>query len=40
VTKAHSYRTYDWPRATELVDRVLAGYDLAAEARSALEPVL
>jgi 4-hydroxyphenylacetate 3-monooxygenase len=29
VTKAHSYRTYDWPRATELVDRVLAGYDLS-----------
>ncbi len=32
VTKAHSYRTYDWSRATDLVDRVLAGYDLAPEA--------
>jgi len=40
VTKAHSYRTYDWSRATDLVDRVLAGYDLAAESRSTLEPVL
>jgi len=40
VTKAHSYRTYDWSRATELVDRVLAGYDLAAEVRSALATVL
>jgi 4-hydroxyphenylacetate 3-monooxygenase len=29
VTKAHSFRTYDWPRATEFVDRVLAGYDIA-----------
>ena len=28
VTKAHSFRTYDWARAAELVDRVLAGYDL------------
>ncbi len=35
VTKAHSFRTYDWSRATELVDRVLGGYDLAAESRSA-----
>jgi 4-hydroxyphenylacetate 3-monooxygenase len=28
VTKAHSFRTYDWPRATDFVDRVLAGYDI------------
>jgi 4-hydroxyphenylacetate 3-monooxygenase len=40
VTKAHSYRTYDWSRATDLVDRVLAGYDLAADVRSPLAPVL
>jgi 4-hydroxyphenylacetate 3-monooxygenase len=39
VTKAHSFRTYDWGRATDLVDRVLAGYDLAAEARAALATV-
>jgi 4-hydroxyphenylacetate 3-monooxygenase len=32
VTKAHSFRTYDWERATDLVDRVLAGYDLPAAA--------
>ncbi len=31
VTKAHSFRTYDWPRAADLVDRVLAGYDLDTE---------
>jgi len=36
VTKAHSYRTYDWARATDLVDRVLAGYDLAPDAQAAL----
>jgi 4-hydroxyphenylacetate 3-monooxygenase len=40
VTKAHSYRTYDWSRATDLVDRVLAGYDLAAEAPSSLATVI
>ena len=34
VTKAHSFRTYDWARATDLVDRVLAGYDLAEESRA------
>jgi 4-hydroxyphenylacetate 3-monooxygenase len=27
VTKGHSFRTYDWSRATGLVDRMLAGYD-------------
>ena len=36
VTKAHSYRTYDWSAAAELVDRVLAGYDLATDLRPAL----
>jgi 4-hydroxyphenylacetate 3-monooxygenase len=40
VTKAHSYRTYDWAAAAELVDRVLAGYDLAAETRSSLAAAL
>jgi 4-hydroxyphenylacetate 3-monooxygenase len=40
VTKAHSYRTYDWSRATDLVDRVLAGYDLAEESRPSLAAVL
>jgi 4-hydroxyphenylacetate 3-monooxygenase len=33
VTKAHSFRTYDWPRAADLVDRVLAGYDLDTESQ-------
>lgn len=32
VTKAHSFRTYDWERATGLVDALLAGYDLPAPA--------
>ena len=32
VTKAHSFRTYDWDRATRLVDAMLAGYDLPAPA--------
>lgn len=32
VTKAHSFRTYDWDRATGLVDAMLAGYDLPAPA--------
>jgi 4-hydroxyphenylacetate 3-monooxygenase len=40
VTKAHSYRTYDWSRSTDLVDRVLAGYDLAEESRTPLAAVL
>jgi 4-hydroxyphenylacetate 3-monooxygenase len=30
VTKAHSFRTYEWGRAAALVDRVLAGYDLGS----------
>jgi 4-hydroxyphenylacetate 3-monooxygenase len=28
VTKSHSYRTYDWGRATGMLDRLLASYDL------------
>jgi 4-hydroxyphenylacetate 3-monooxygenase len=28
VTRTHSYRTYDWGRATGLVDSVLDGYNL------------
>jgi 4-hydroxyphenylacetate 3-monooxygenase len=31
VTKAHSNRTYDWDRATRMVQRVLASYDLEEE---------
>ena len=37
VTKGHSYRTYDWSRATDMVDRMLAGYDLPLPS---LEPLL
>jgi 4-hydroxyphenylacetate 3-monooxygenase len=29
VTKGHSFRTYDWAKATGLLDRMLASYDLA-----------
>lgn len=32
VTRAHSFRTYDWEHATELVDRVLASYELEVTA--------
>ncbi len=31
VTKAHSYRTYDWPAAKELLDTMLASYDRSGE---------
>ena len=31
VTKGHSFRTYDWDAAVELVDHVLAGYDMNGE---------
>ena len=31
VTKAHSFRTYDWDRSTALVDRLLDGYNLTEE---------
>ena len=27
VTTGMAYRTFDWDRATDLVDRCLAGYD-------------
>jgi 4-hydroxyphenylacetate 3-monooxygenase len=30
VTKAHSFRTYDWEKATGLVDAILNSYDLPA----------
>jgi 4-hydroxyphenylacetate 3-monooxygenase len=40
VTKAHSFRTYDWDRATGLVDAMLSGYDLpSAAAGGTLPPV-
>jgi 4-hydroxyphenylacetate 3-monooxygenase len=31
VTKAHSFRTYDWDRATGMVNRLLGSYDLQEE---------
>jgi 4-hydroxyphenylacetate 3-monooxygenase len=31
VTKAHSFRTYDWEGSTALVDRLLDGYNLTEE---------
>ena len=31
VTKGHSFRTFDWDRCTQLVDRVLDGYSLEDE---------
>ena len=31
VTKAHSYRTYDWDRSTDMVNRLLASYTLEEE---------
>jgi 4-hydroxyphenylacetate 3-monooxygenase len=31
VTKGHSYRTYDWERATDMVKRLLGSYDLEEE---------
>jgi 4-hydroxyphenylacetate 3-monooxygenase len=31
VTKGHSFRTYDWPRAAALVHDLLASYELADE---------
>jgi len=30
VTKGHAFRTYDWPAAAELLDRVLASYERTA----------
>jgi 4-hydroxyphenylacetate 3-monooxygenase len=29
VTRGHSYRTYDWDRATAMATRIMAGYDRA-----------
>ncbi len=29
VTRGHSFRTYDWDRATGMADRVMAGYSLS-----------
>jgi 4-hydroxyphenylacetate 3-monooxygenase len=31
VTKAHSFRTYNWDGSTALVDRLLDGYNLTEE---------
>ena len=31
VTRGHAFRTYDWPSATGMVDRLMAEYDLDAE---------
>ncbi len=31
VTTGHSYRTFDWPEATGLVDHLLSSYDLSDE---------
>jgi len=31
VTKAHSFRTFDWDSATGMVDSVLNEYDLDSE---------
>jgi 4-hydroxyphenylacetate 3-monooxygenase len=31
VTKGHSFRTFDWPRAGAMLDRMLGSYDLDAE---------
>jgi 4-hydroxyphenylacetate 3-monooxygenase len=36
VTKAHSYRTYDWDRATGMVSQLLASYDLTEEKQKCL----
>ena len=31
ITRGHSFRTYDWEKATAMVDRILDGYDLQEE---------
>jgi 4-hydroxyphenylacetate 3-monooxygenase len=31
VTTGHSYRTFDWPEATGLVDSLMSSYDLSDE---------
>jgi 4-hydroxyphenylacetate 3-monooxygenase len=33
VNKGHSFRTYDWDRATAMIDRFLATYELADEVK-------
>jgi 4-hydroxyphenylacetate 3-monooxygenase len=33
VTRGHSFRTYDWGRASGLVDEMLAGYDWSGEVK-------
>ena len=38
VTKAHSFRTFDWDAATGLVDRLLGSYDLDEELRGNASP--
>ena len=37
VTKGHSFRTYDWSAATDLVDRMLSSYRLEDELPQAAE---
>jgi 4-hydroxyphenylacetate 3-monooxygenase len=31
VTAGHSFRTYDWNSATDMVENLLSSYSLAAE---------
>src|SRR5436190_4773561 len=35
VTSGHSFRTFDWPGATGMVDELMSGYDLAGELQRA-----
>jgi 4-hydroxyphenylacetate 3-monooxygenase len=35
VTKAHSFRTFDWDRCTQMVDHLLDTYALADEVSEA-----
>ena len=37
VTRGHSFRTYDWGRASGLVDELLAGYDRSGEVKAPSE---
>ena len=39
VTKGHSFRTYDWMYGSDLLDKMLSGYDLKRPARPALSTV-
>jgi 4-hydroxyphenylacetate 3-monooxygenase len=34
VTSGHSFRTFDWPGATGMVDQLMSTYDLAGELKS------